>query len=63
MKDISICICNYTFMQICRTQNLSVILTHYIVMLNTFSNEQKISTQDKDKWVGFVNMVMNLQLL
>jgi len=50
-------------MKMCRTHNLSVILTHYIVMLNTFPNEQKISTQDKDEWVRLVNMVMNLQLL
>ena len=50
-------------MKMCRTHNLSVILNHYIVMLNTFLNEHKISTQDKDKRVALVNMVMNLQLL
>jgi hypothetical protein len=32
-------------------------------MLNSVSNEQKISTQDKDMWAVLVNMVMNLQLL
>jgi hypothetical protein len=29
---------------------------YYIVMLNTFPNDQQISTQDKDKWGALANM-------